>query len=71
MDRYRNRVPDVNKILNAMVTEGIINNFDEIVNDHIAFRTMGVPQLGIKSLEKIFLHFGYSRKDYYDFPEKT
>ncbi|HCA42428.1 MAG TPA: DUF1338 domain-containing protein [Bacteroidetes bacterium] len=70
MDRYRNRVPDVNKILNAMVSEGIINNFDEIVNDHIAFRTMGVPQLGIKSLEKIFLHYGYSRKDAYDFPEK-
>lgn len=70
MDRYRSRVPDVNKILNAMVNEGIINNFDEIVNDHIAFRTMGVPQLGIKSLEKIFLHYGYSRKDAYDFPEK-
>jgi hypothetical protein len=31
---------------------------------------MGVAQLGIKSLEKIFLHYGYIKKDAYFFPEK-
>lgn len=54
MSRYRERVPDVLKIANAMVEQGIINNIADIENDHVAFRTMGVPQLGIQSFEKIF-----------------
>ncbi len=43
---------------NAMIKEGVIKDAAEIENDHIAFRTMGVDHLGIKSLEKIFLHYG-------------
>jgi hypothetical protein len=70
MKRYRERVPDVEKILQAMTYEGIIADPSSIENDHIAFRTMGVPLLGIQSLEKIFLHYGYEKRDYYDFPEK-
>src|SRR3954447_22270453 len=53
-----------------MITEGVINNDAEIENDHIAFRTMGVPHLGIQSLEKIFLHYGYEKRDHYFFPAK-
>ena len=53
---YMERVPDVKKVTNAMLKKGIITTEDEIVNDHIAFRTMGVPYLGIQSFEKIFLH---------------
>ncbi|RMD79813.1 MAG: DUF1338 family protein, partial [Chloroflexi bacterium] len=56
MRRYRERVPDVTAIAQAMVSDGIIAAPDQIENDHIAFRTMGVPQLGIRSLEKIFLY---------------
>jgi hypothetical protein len=37
----------VKKIINAMIVKGIISKADDIVNDHIAFRTLGVPQLGI------------------------
>ncbi|WP_298404354.1 DUF1338 domain-containing protein [uncultured Chloroflexus sp.] len=70
MRRYRERVPDVTAIAQAMVAEGIIASPEEIENDHIAFRTMGVPQLGIRSLEKIFLHYGYERRDRYHFPAK-
>lgn len=70
MKRYKERVPDVSAIINAMIKDGIIKNENEIENDHIAFRTMGVPQLGIKSFEKIFLHYGYKKMDYYFFPEK-
>ena len=70
MSRYKERVPDVSVIINAMIHEGIISDENEIENDHIAFRTMGVPQLGIQSFEKIFLHHGYEKKDYYFFPEK-
>ena len=70
MRRYQERVPDVPAILRAMMDEGIISRPDEIENDHIAFRTMGVPHLGIASLEKIFLHYGYERRDRYDFSAK-
>jgi len=67
---YRDRVPDVRKITNAMLAKGIIKDEGEIVNDHIAFRTLGVPHLGIASFEKIFLHYGYTKKDYYYFEGK-
>lgn len=70
MTRYRRRVPDVDRVIRCMIVEGIITAADDIENDHIAFRTMGVPQLGIRSLEKIFLHFGYERRDHLTFPEK-
>lgn len=70
MRRYRERVPDVEKVSDAMIADGIIANAGEIENDHIAFRTMGVPQLGIKSFEKIFLHLGYEKRDYFYFEGK-
>lgn len=70
MSRYQERVPDVKGIVNAMITEGLIERPDDIENDHIAFRTMGVPHLGIQSFEKIFLHYGYQKRDYYYFEGK-
>lgn len=68
--RYKERVPDVSAIIKAMIAEGIIANEKEIENDHIAFRTLGVMHLGVGSLEKIFLHYGYQKRDYYYFSEK-
>ena len=70
MGRYKSRVPDVQAILDTMLENQLISSVDEIENDHIAFRTMGVPLLGIQSLEKIFTHFGYQREDYYYFEAK-
>jgi hypothetical protein len=70
MSRYKERVPDVSKIINAMVSDGIVENIEGIENDHIAFRTMGVPNLGIKSFEKIFIHYGYKKRDHYFFDGK-
>lgn len=67
---YRERVPDVGKIVNAMVSKGIISSEEDIENDHVAFRTMGVPHLGIASFEKIFLHYGYTKMDPYFFAKK-
>ncbi|MDB5242546.1 MAG: hypothetical protein JWP57_3171, partial [Spirosoma sp.] len=32
--------------------------------------TMGVPNLGLASFEKIFMHYGYERRDEYNFTEK-
>jgi len=70
MRRYSERVPDVGKILGAMESHGLVSNRLEIENDHIAFRTMGVPQLGLKSFEKIFTHYGYQKRDPYHFEAK-
>ena len=67
---YSNRVPDVKKITNGLVKNKIISNQEDIINDHIAFRTMGVKNLGINSFEKIFLHHGYVKKDNYSFKLK-
>ena len=70
MRRYRERVPDVGRVTDAMVQRGLIAGAQDIENDHIAFRTLGVPQLGIKSFEKIFLHCGYQKRDAYHFAAK-
>lgn len=70
MSRYQERVPDVSAVIAAMVSKGLIGKADDIENDHIAFRTMGVPQLGVQSLEKIFLHYGYTKMDHYYFASK-
>ncbi|MCA9259765.1 MAG: DUF1338 domain-containing protein [Planctomycetales bacterium] len=70
MQRYKERVPDVDKILQALVDRGAVPEASAIANDHIAFRTIGVPLLGIQSLEKIFLHYGYERRDRFRFETK-
>lgn len=70
MQRYQDRVPDVAAIIAAMINEDLIQVPEDIENDHIAFRTIGVPQLGIQSLEKIFLHYGYTKREAYHFREK-
>ncbi|MBO9634853.1 MAG: DUF1338 family protein, partial [Chitinophagaceae bacterium] len=66
-ERYMNNVPDVKKITGALIEKGTIASQDEIVNDHVAFRTLGVPHLGIASLEKIFLANGYKKMEPYFF----
>ena len=70
MSRYQTRVPDVQKVIEAMIESKLISSAADIENDHIAFRTMGVPQLGMKSFEKIFLHYGYERREAYHFAHK-
>jgi hypothetical protein len=70
MRRYTERVPDVGRVIACMVRDGLIARASDIENDHIAFRTMGVPQLGIRSLEKVFLHCGFERRDAYKFEGK-
>ncbi|MBL6448603.1 DUF1338 domain-containing protein [Fulvivirga sp. 29W222] len=67
---YKHSVPEVNKISDAMIEKGMIAEESDIINDHIAFRTLGVPNLGIASFEKIFLHYGYKRREPYYFQEK-
>lgn len=67
---YESRVPYVHKITQAMTDKGMVDSQMDIVNDHIAFRTIGVDNLGIASFEKIFLAHGYKKMDYYHFETK-
>jgi hypothetical protein len=68
--RYAERVPEVGSIIGAMVADGLIEGPSSIENDHIAFRTMGVPTLGIRSFERIFLHYGFEPRDTFHFAAK-
>lgn len=70
MRRYQERVPDVAKVIDLMIGANLIGSVSDIENDHIAFRTLGVEQLGIQSFEKIFLHCGYEKRDPYKFEKK-
>ena len=70
MGRYRANVPDVAAIIRTMIEKGLIRTDRDIENDHIAFRTMGVPHLGIASLERVFLHYGYRRRERFEFSVK-
>ena len=67
---YSQRVPDVKAVNSEMKNLGLISKQEDIVNDHIAFRTLGIPNLGITSFERIFLHHGYTKQDHYFFPKK-
>ena len=67
---YSERVPNVRKITSEMVKNGMVKDQNEIINDHVAFRTMGVKNLGINSFEKIFLAHGYEKRDFFHFKVK-
>lgn len=70
LSTYKERVVEVDLITSAMIETGLIDDVGDIENDHIAFRTIGVPHLGINSLEKVFLAHGYEKRDYMYFEEK-
>lgn len=69
-EHYRENVADVDKITNALLDKKVVETQEDIVNDHIAFRTLGVPNLGVNSFEKIFLAYGYSKRDFFNFEGK-
>src|SRR5699024_1438860 len=69
-NHYREHVKNVDEITQALIQKGVIEKAEDIENDHIAFRTLGVPHLGIQSLERIFLAYGYRRMDSFYFPIK-
>ena len=72
MKRYLSRVPDLERILNVMIFENLIKSEQDLEYDHIAFSTLRVDNLGISSLEKVFLHYGYYEKhNYYQKSNKT
>jgi len=69
-EHYRQHVVAVDQITNALLDAQVVSDQADIVNDHIAFRTLGVLNLGIKSFEKIFLAYGHDKMDHYHFEAK-
>lgn len=57
--------PDALKIYNLLSQQG-----ENVSNDHIALRTFNHPRLGIQSLARQFIDFGYIEKGEYQFVDK-
>lgn len=64
-DRFRELNPQAEEIHQLLTARG-----EQVVNDHIAFRTFNDPRVNISVLAKPFLAHGYVPSDTYDFPAK-
>lgn len=64
-DRYCSLTPDAPKITGLLKERG-----ENIINDHIAFRTFNLPGIDRLSLGGIFEEWGYQSQETLEFPEK-
>ena len=62
---YSNQNPSAKKIKQLFENEG-----ENVINDHIAFRTYNDPRINVDVLSKIFIKAGYVEKGQYHFEEK-
>jgi hypothetical protein len=62
---YVSRTPSAKKIVDLFIREG-----EDIVNDHIAFRTLDYPGIGIDVIARPFLQNGYESRGEYEFADK-
>jgi hypothetical protein len=53
-----------------VIHDAFLARGERVQNDHIAFRTIRHPRLGIDQLAKTFVKLGYLKKDHYSFKEK-
>ncbi len=64
-DDYLNQNPETKKVYDLFVSQG-----EELINDHIAFRTFDHPKVSIDVLAKPFMEAGYEKKGTYHFEAK-
>eukprot|EP00879_Flechtneria_rotunda_P029672 GHRR01032107.1.p1 GENE.GHRR01032107.1~~GHRR01032107.1.p1 ORF type:complete len:320 (+),score=85.73 GHRR01032107.1:227-1186(+) len=64
--RYLESTPSAVDVSNKVFKQGYGES--QVIHDHFAFRTFGVPGLGLEHLGAAFEAFGYTRQDYYIFP---
>lgn len=57
--------PPANRIHELFSSKG-----EKVVNDHIAFRTYKMPEIGLEVLSKVFTERGYKAKGEYHFEKK-
>jgi len=62
---YTNQNSSAQKIFDIFKNEG-----EEVLNDHIAFRTYDDSRIDISVLSKVFIERGYVEKGQYEFKEK-
>ena len=62
---YTKQNPHVKKVYDLFIEEG-----EEVLNDHIAFRTFNDSRINIDILSKVFLTNGYEVKSNYTFESK-
>ena len=65
LKNYSNNTPEI-KHINLLFN----NNQEEIINDHIAFRTFAHPKLNIDILSKFFKNYDYKESGQYYFKNK-
>ncbi len=65
LDNWLPLCPDAKKILNLLTDRN-----ENIINDHIALRTMDFSHIGLDVLAKPFLDMGYEYKGDYHFKQK-
>lgn len=66
LSSYYERTPSAAQVIQKVYKEGY--GEDQVFHDHFAFRTFGVPGLGIEPLGAALEAFGYTLRDYYTFP---
>jgi len=62
---YTRLNPSVVKVHKVFADSG-----EDVINDHVAFRTFNHPDLGLKALAKVFVKNGYQQKGEYHFKVK-
>ncbi len=62
---YIKRNPEAKRVHDLFVKEG-----EEVINDHIAFRTFNHPSINVDVLAQHFINAGYEFKGEYQFEEK-
>lgn len=69
-ERYRVATPSLDALHATLARAGALDDSDAWTDDHVAFRTFGVPGLGIASLERLLGSAGYSRREDFRFERK-
>lgn len=62
---YTTQNPAAKKVYDLLIAEG-----EEVLNDHIAFRTFNDPRVNIDVMAQLFIEAGYEYKGSYNFEEK-
>lgn len=70
LERYWASNPTAAAVIDALFASPGGYGPDQLLHDHLAFRTFGVQGLGIDSLGVALESFGYRRQDYSVFPKK-
>ncbi|GBF92745.1 hypothetical protein Rsub_05114 [Raphidocelis subcapitata] len=70
LDRYWAATPSARRVVECLYSGPGGYGAAQVAHDHLAFRTLGVPGLGIDSIGRALEAFGYRRQDNSVFPSK-